>query len=392
MPEINISLFSQSLHLLDRTIFDRLVRKHNTDKHTKGINSWTHLVSMVFCHLAKSSSVREISDGLRSAAGNLNHLGLSRAPSKSSVSYINKHRTWLLFKDFYFALLQRYEPSLARRRRFALRLKRKIFLMDATTISLCLNLFDWAKFRTRKGAIKLHTVLDYDTALPVFMHMTEGRRHESQIAPSVQFPQGSVVVMDKAFVDYEYLYNLDSSKVYFVTRLKDNADIQWVEYFLTPAKHDHILSDSDIRLSGYYSAQKYPKHLRVVEVYDEKTEQHLLLLTNNISWTADTISQLYKARWDIEVFFRQIKQVLRIKTFIGTSPNAVLIQVWSAMITILLLKYLQNRARHKWHLSNLAAMLRTHLFSKIELWHWLNYPFIKSNPPPNELPLLKLLD
>ncbi len=392
MPEINISLFSQTLQLLDRTLFDRLVRKYNTDKYSKGLNSWTHLVSMVFCHLAKSSSVREISDGLRSAAGNLNHLGLSRAPSKSSVSYINQHRSWQLFRDFYFALLQRYEPSLARRRQYALKLKRKIFLMDATTISLCLSLFDWAKFRTRKGAIKLHTVLDYDTALPVFLHMTEGRRHESQVAPSVRFSPGSVVVMDKAYVDYSFLHNLDSNKVYFVTRLKENADIEWIESFLTPDKHEHILSDNDIRLAGYMTAQKYPEHLRVVEVYDESSDQYLLLLTNNFSWTADTISQLYKARWDIEVFFRQIKQVLRIKTFIGTSPNAVLIQVWSAMITILLLKYLQNRARHKWHLSNLAAMLRTHLFSKIELWHWLNYPFIKSKPPPNEMPLLKLLD
>lgn len=128
-----------------------------------------------------------------------------------------------------------------------------------------------------------------------------------------------------------------------------------------------------------------------MEVYDEPTDQHLFLLTNNLSWTADTISQLYRARWDIEVFFKQIKQVLRVKTFIGTSANAVLIQVWSAMISILMLKYLQNKAKHKWHLSNLAAMIRTHLFSKIDVWKWIDHPFIKSNPPPLEMPLLKLL-
>lgn len=391
MPDINISLLSQILQLVDRNEFARLVKKHSTDKFSKGINSWTHLVSMLFCHLAKSTSVREISDGLRSAAGNLNHLGVGRSPCKSSISYINANRSWELFKDFYFALLEKYEPSLARRRKYALKLKRKIFIMDATTISLCLSLFDWARFRTRKGGIKLHTVLDYDTSLPVFVHMTEGREHESKSAPVTLFPVGSVVVMDRAYVKYEYLNNLDSNGVYFVTRLKRNADIELVESFLTNEKQEHILSDEDIRLSGFYPSQEYPGTLRVVEVYDEKTEQHLFLLTNNLTWTADTISQLYRARWDIEVFFKQIKQVLRVKTFIGTSANAVLIQVWTAMISILLLKYLQNRAKHNWHLSNLAAMLRTHLFSKIEIWKWLDQPFIKSNPPPKELPLLKLL-
>lgn len=220
--------------------------------------------------------------------------------------------------------------------------------------------------------------------------MTEGRQHESKVTPVTLFPVGSVVVMDRAYVKYEYLNNLDSNGIYFVTRLKRNADIELVESFLTNQKQEHILSDEDIRLSGFYPSQKYPGKLRVVEVYDESTDQHLFLLTNNLTWTADTISQLYRARWDIEVFFKQIKQVLRVKTFIGTSANAVLIQVWSAMIFILMLKYLQNKAKHKWHLSNLAAMIRTHLFSKIEVWKWLDQPFIKSNPPPVDMPLLKL--
>lgn len=391
MPEINISLFSQTLHLLDRNDFDRLVKKYKADKFQKGINSWTHLVSMLFCHLSKSTSVREISDGLRSAAGNLNHLGVGKSPCKSSVSYINAHRKWELFRDYYFALLERYEPSLVRRRQYAHKLKRKIFLMDATTISLCLSLFDWAKFRTRKGGIKLHTVLDYDTALPVFLNMTDASRHESREAPVEFFPTGSVAVMDRAYINFAYLNNLDSRGVFFVTRLKSNADVKTIKSYWTSDKQEHIRSDKDIKLMGLQVSKKYTGQLRAIEVYDKKTEQYLVLLTNNMFWTADTISQLYRARWDIETFFKQIKQVLRIKTFVGTSPNAVLIQVWTAMISILLLKYLQNRAQHKWHLSNLAAMLRTHLFSKIEMWKWLDHPFIKSNPPPNELPLLQLL-
>lgn len=274
MPDINISLFSHLLQLVDRNDFDRLVKKHNTNKFSKGINSWTHLVSMLFCHLAKSTSVQEISDGLKSAAGTLNHLGVGKSPCKSSISYINAHRSCELFKDFYFALLEKHEPSLAKRRKYTQKLKRKIFILDATTISLCLSLFDWAKFPTRKGGIKLHAVFDYDTSLPVFVHMTEARQHESKVTPVTLFPVGSVLVMDRAYEKYDYLNNLDSNGIYFVTRLKRNADIELVESFQTNEKQEHILSDEDIKLSGFYPSQKYPKTLRVVEVYDEKTDQH----------------------------------------------------------------------------------------------------------------------
>jgi hypothetical protein len=390
MPEVNVSLFSQCLRLLMRTEFDRIVKRLDSDKHSKGINSWTHLVAMIFCHLAKSSSVREVSDGLRSAAGNLNHLGLNKSPCKSSISYINSHRTWELFKDYYFSLLDKYEPSLARRRKYACQLKRKIFLQDSTTISLCLSLFDWAKFRARKGAIKLHTILDYDTSLPVFLHLTQGSVHDSKVLPLSVFPVGSVVIMDRGYFKLEYLNNLDSRGIFFVTRLKDDVCVSVKRSLQTNPKKEHILSDQIVKLVGLRGKNQYPRRLRVVKVYDKESDQILSFLTNNLNWTADTISQLYKSRWDIEIFFKQIKHVLKIKTFIGTSPNAVLIQVWTAMISILLLKYLQNRAKHKWHLSNLAAMLRTHLFSKIEMWTWLNYPFNKSNPPPENLPLLKL--
>lgn len=391
MPEINISLFSQCLQLLDRVQFQSLVKKHQSDKYTKGINSWTHLVAMIFCHMAKSASVREISDGLRSAAGNLNHLGVARSPCKSSMSYINSHRSWELFKDYYFALLDRYETSLAKRRKYGYQLKRKIFLQDSTTISLCLSLFNWAKFRAKKGAIKLHTVLDYDTALPVFLHLTEGKMHDSKITDMTRFPVGSVVVMDRGFFKLKYLNNLDSSGVFFVTRLKDQIDFSAIEDLVINPNYLNIISDQKIILQGERSSTRYPGMLRKVSIYDPQKKQHLNLLTNNFSWTADTISKLYKARWDIEIFFKQIKQVLRVKTFVGTSANAVLIQVWTAMITMLILRYLQNRAKHKWHLSNLAAMVRTHLFSKIEMMKWLDSPFAQSNSPPGKFPLLDLI-
>ena len=384
---INISLFSQVFQLIDRGTVKDIVKTHESDKHSKGINSWTHIVSMLFMHLANANSNRDISNGLRSATGNLSHLGVTRAPSKSSMSYINANRNYEVFKDLYFALLEKLEPSLHRRKKYAKRLKRQIFIMDASVIPLCLGLFDWAKFRTKKGAIKLHAVLNYDTGLPSYAVISEGKVHDSVAAKQTVFPASSVLVVDRAYVDFGWLNDLDSSGVFFVTRLKSNAKIEVLESFLTKDKDEHILSDEDIALTGFYTSQKYPKKLRIVRVYDEINDKTLILLTNNMSWTADTISQLYKARWDVEVFFKQLKQLFKVKTFVGTSPNAVRIQMWTSLIAILLLNYLKRKAEYKWNLSNLVNFLRINLFVKIDLWKWLNNPIIKLNKPPPQMTL-----
>ena len=384
---IKVSLFSQVLKLIDRDILKDIVRAHDSDKHSKGINTWTHLVSMLFMHLANANSNRDISNGLRSATGNLSHLGVSRAPSKSSMSYINANRTHQVFKDLYFSLLEKLEPSLHRKRKFAKRLKRQIFIMDASVIPLSLGLFDWAKFRTKKGAIKLHAVLDYDTGLPSYAVITDGKVHDSVIAKQTLFPSSSVLVMDRAYVDFAWLNVLDSSGVFFVTRLKSNANIELLESYLTKDKDEHILSDEDITLTGFYTSQKYPKSLRIVRVYDEINDKTLTILTNNMFWTADTISQLYKARWDVEVFFKYLKQLFKVKTFVGTSPNAVRIQMWTSLIAILILNYLKNKAKYAWHLSNLVSFLRFNLFVKIDLWKWIDEPLFKPAKPPPQMTL-----
>lgn len=388
---MNVTLLSQIVSLIDRNSFSKLVEKHQSDKASKGNDSWTHLVSMLFCHLSGSQSVRDVSNGLQSATGNLQHLGVKKAPSKSSVSYINKHREAQLFEDFYFTLYEQLKSSLPHPRRFARKIKRKVFLLDSTTISVCLNTFDWARFRQKKGAVKLHTLLDYDSTLPVFMHMTEGSKHDLTVAKQAPIPQDAVIVMDRAYVDFQWLNVLDSNNNIFVTRLKDNSAIEVLENFLTNDKQSHILEDTDVALTGFYSKKKYPGKLRVVKVYDERNDKTMALLTNQLSWTADTISQLYKARWDIEVFFKHIKQRLKIKTFIGTSPNAVLIQVWTAMMTILLLTYLKNKAKYSWNLSNLVAFLRLNLFVKIDLWKWLDEPLFKP-PQKGQFGQLKLFE
>lgn len=383
MSRTKYTLFSQILSKLDRSIFQKLVKKYKTDKHSKTFDSWTHLVAMLFMHFAGIESLRDISHGLRSVSGNLNHLGVGKAPSKSILSYQNKRRDHRLFQDYYFAILDKLEPSLRKRRRYARQIKRKIYLLDSTIIPLCLSLFDWAKFRTTKGAVKLHAVLDYDSHLPSYVTIGEGREHDIKAARVMSFPEKSVVVMDRAYVDFQWLFSLDSNGVYFVTRLKSNAVIQVAERFMTNSQKEHILSDEDIRLLLPDSYKNYPHTLRLVRVWDEKNNKTLLLLTNNFDWTAQNVSQLYKARWDVEVFFKHLKQLFKVKTFVGTSENAVRIQMWCALITILLFKYLENTAKHQWHLSNLVTFLRINLLVKITLDKWLDHPFkIREKPPP----------
>lgn len=383
MSAIKVSLFSQILSLIDRNIYSKIVTRHQSDKHNKGVNTWTHMVTMIFMQLSGSSSNRDISNGLMSATGNLSHLGIQNAPRKSTISYINKHRSYEVFRDIYFELLEALEPSLSKSRKYARKLKREIYLMDSTVIPLSLSLFDWARFRTSKGAIKLHTVLNYDTGLPCYALMTDGKRHDVTVAKTIDFPKGSVLVMDRAYVDFSWLFNLDSTGVHFVTRLKRNAKHEVLESYVTDEKHEHILTDEDIKLTGLFTDKKYPKKLRIVKVYDEKNGQELILLTNNMSWTADTISQLYKSRWAIEVFFKHLKQLFHIKSFVGTSQNAVQIQMWCSLIAILLLSHIKSKAKYPWHYSNLVSLLRMNLFYKVDLWHWASYPVFKPLKPPD---------
>jgi hypothetical protein len=378
-----ISLFAQIIQRLDRSIFKKLVKEHNTDKHQKGFDSWSHLISMLFCHLAKSESLRDISNGLRSATGNLNHLGNVHPPTKSNLSYQNKHRDWKLFKDYYYAL-QKQLGQQAGFKQTKFRIKSKILLLDSSVISLSLSLFDWAKYKTKKGAIKLHTLLDFDGKLPVYVNLSDGKTADNKGAYDIPLIENSVIVADRFYNDFFLLNVWDSNRVFFVIRHKINLKfISIKENELPENRHQHILKDEIIQLTDDKTKEKYPKNLRRVAIWDEKNEEVIELITNNFKWSCNTISELYKSRWDIEIFFRDIKQLLNVKSFIGTSKNAVLIQIWTALITILILKYLKALAKHNWYLSNLVAFLRINLFVKIELQKWLDEPFGKKEKPPN---------
>ncbi len=381
---VNVTLFSQIISKLDRSKFNGLVKDHQTDKHQKGFNSWSHLVTMLFCQFAKSQSLRDISNGLRSATGNLNHLAMSGAPSKSTIGYQNKNRSWELFRDYYYVLLDSLGQQ-AHMKRTKFRIKSKILLLDATTISLCLNLFDWARYKTKKGAVKMHTLLDYDGHLPAYVNITDGKTADNKGAYDIPLLKGSVIVADRFYNDFSLLNVWDSNGVHFVIRHKDNIKFRTIKELELPQdRHQHVLKDEIIELTGNKSQSKYPKTLRRVALWDEINQQTIEVITNQKSWTANTITELYKARWEVEIFFRDIKQQLHIKSFIGTSENAVMIQIWTALITILILKALKTQAKHAWYLSNLVAFIRLNLFVKVELHSWLDNPFKKEQPPPNK--------
>jgi len=379
---MNITLFSQIISKLDRLSFNKLVTAHQTDKHQKGYSSWTHLVAMLFCQFAKSQSVRDISNGLRSATGNLNHLGIQRAPSKSTISYQNKHRDWRLFRDYYYQLLKRLGQQ-AGFKQVKFRIKSKILLLDSTTISLCLSLFDWAQYKTRKGAVKMHTLLDYDGNLPAYVLVTDGKTADNKGAYDIPLLKNSVIVADRFYNDFSLLNIWDSSRVNFVVRHKENLQYHSItEYELPEGRHQHVLKDECIELTGNKSKKIFPGKLRRVAVWDETNKQVIELITNQFTWTANTIGELYKSRWQIEIFFREVKQLLHIKSFIGTTENAVMIQIWTALITILILKALKALAKHRWYLSNLVGFIRLNLFVKIDLQQWLDHPFESKADPP----------
>jgi hypothetical protein len=309
---------------------------------------------------------------------------MGRAPSKSTVGYQNQNRSWELFRDYYYVLLESLGQQ-AHMKRTKFKIKSKIFLLDATTISLCLSLFDWAKYKTKKGAVKMHTLLDYDGHLPAYVNITDGKTADNRGAYDVPLLKGSVIVADRFYNDFSLLNVWDSNGVHFVVRHKDNIKFRTLKELELPEnRHQHVLKDEIIELTGNKTKGKYPKKLRRVALWDEKNQQTIEVITNQMSWTANTITELYKARWEVEIFFRDIKQQLHIKSFIGTSQNAVMIQIWTALITILILKALKTGAKHAWYLSNLVAFIRLNLFVKVELQSWLDNPFAKEQPPPNE--------
>jgi len=370
------SIFGQILHLFPRREFFEAVEATRADRGAKGFDCWDQFVAMLFCQLGQAHSLREICGGLASCFGKARHLGIQTAPKRSTLAYANEHRPWQLYEKLFYQILGRCQQLEFGKRAF--RFKNRLFSLDASLIPLCVSLFDWARYRRTKGAVKLHLLLDHEGYLPVFACITTGKIHEVRIARMLNFPAGSIVVVDRGYVDFKLFRSWDEAGVFFVTRQKGNAHYRIVEERAIP-KNRNILRDDIIELLGHYTHKKYPEQLRRIELWDEENEQLIVLLTNHLEFGATTIAAIYKDRWQIEIFFKTIKQNLKIKTFVGTSANALLTQIWTALIAILVLKYLKHRSQFQWSLSNLVAMLRYNLFAYRDLWGWIDEPY---EPPP----------
>lgn len=379
------SLFSQLLQQIPRPLFASLVRKHQAERNAKGFTCWTQFVAMLFCQLAKADSLREICNGLSCCLGKLVHLGVKNAPNKSTLSYANQHRPAALYQDLFWTMIERFRAQgLLGKRKTKFRFKNKLMSLDATVISLCLSLFPWAKFRRQKGGIKAHVLLDHDDYMPAFFLITSARRHEVRVARKIRLNPGSIVAVDRGYIDYDLFGKWTRDGIFFVTRLKDNADYDVLIPYPLPQNRP-ILADQLIRLAGYKAQRDCPYVLRRVVVWDPVGEREIVLLTNHLRFGATTIAAIYKDRWEIELFFKALKQNLKVKTFVGTSHNALLIQIWTALIALLLIKWLHHLSTAGWSLSNLAAMLRLNLFTYRDLMKWLRDPF--QTPPVVPQPL-----
>jgi len=374
------SMFSQILKLIPRTDFARLVKETKSEHRSKGVSSWSQFVAMLFCQLGRAHSLREIEGGLKSCEGKLAHLGIE-APARSSLSYANSHRPAELFEKVFYTLFDTVSSKAVGKKKF--RFKNKLVSMDSTVIDLCLSMYDWAKFRRTKGAVKLHLVLDHDGYLPCFGLITDGKVSDVKAAWQIDFAPDTIVVDDRGYNDYRLFSNWTETGVYFVTRMKDNALFEVVEE-REPPQNRNIVTDQIIRLTGTGAQKKCTHLLRRIEAVREDTGEMLVFLTNHLGLGASTIAAIYKDRWQIELFFKAIKQNLKIKTFVGTSANAVKTQIWTALISMLLLRYLQMSSKFGWSLSNLVALLRMNLFTHRDLMAWLNQPFTTPPDPQDE--------
>jgi hypothetical protein len=373
------SLFNQLLQHFPRTEFASLVKEHQAERAAKGFTCWTQFVAMTFCQLAHADSLREICNGLACSEGKLVHLGVTSAPNKSTLSYANEHRPAALFEDLFYTSLNRFREQQgmgARKAKF--RFKNKLLSLDSTTISLCLDLFPWAKFRRAKGGVKAHVLLDHDDYLPSYVLITEAKKSDVRMAQALDLNAGSIVAVDRGYNDYTLFGKWTDRGVFFVTRLKDNAAYAVVESAMGPLPRN-ILADELIRFTGAQAVKDCPHVMRRVVVWDPIHEREIVLLSNLLHFGPTTIAAIYKDRWEIELFFKALKQNLKVKSFVGTSRNALLIQIWTALIAMLLLKWLHHLSQAKWSFSNLASMLRLNLFTYRDLRRWLENPF--GTPP-----------
>jgi hypothetical protein len=365
------SIFAQLLQLFPRVQFQQAVKKHKAERHARGFTCWGQFVAMMFCQLASAKSLREICQGLAASEGKLRHLGVPEAPARSTLAYANEHRPWELYQTVYGDLLETVQKVTVGKKKF--RFKNKLQSLDSSCIDLCATLYDWAKYKRTKGAVKLHLLLDHDGYLPVFACITDGKSHDVTVGRQLRFQAGTIVAIDKGYVDYGWWQQMTADGVFFVTRLKRDLKYRIIQENAVPEKGnirgDHWIEMESTQQPGLRQV------LRVVTIWDEEKQEELAFLTNHFDFGTTTIARIYKERWQIELFFKSLKQLLKVKTFVGTSANALKTQIWIALIAMLVLKYLHLKSTCGWSFSNLVALVRQQLFVYRDLYTWIDNPF-----------------
>jgi len=364
------------LQLVPRHQFQSIVNRHNGDHRVRKLLCWDQFMHLLIAQLGGRDSLRETISASHSVMDKLYHLGTKKL-HRSTLSDANNKRPCEIYRDLFFRTLQKVQSVAPK---YKLKLPRKLFIMDSTTIDLCLKLFPWARFRKTKAAIKLHTVIQADGLLPTFIHMTDGKTHDAKAARKLSLPEGSFIVFDRGYNDFDLFKSFTDSNIRFVTRKKSNAKFQVVKS-LAVKPGTGVLSDEIIEFVGYYSKRKYPKRLRLIRYYDKETDKSFSFFTNEFKLKAKTIADIYKARWEIELFFKTIKQNLKVKRFIGNSSNAVMTQIWIAMIAYLLTSYFKFVYKVGSSIQTLIRLIQFNLFERKILKEL--FEFDKVKPPPN---------
>ena len=362
------TIFSQVMQHLPLHEFHKCVDRYKGDFHIRSLSCLDQFRAMAFAQLTFRESLRDIETCLRAVSTKLYHMGFRGSIRRSTLADANEKRDWRIFADFTFLLID-IAQQLYAHEPWAVSLRRSVYALDSTTIDLCLALFPWAKFRRTKGGIKIHTLLNVRTHIPSFILVTPAKVHDVNVLDELIYEPGSVYIMDRAYVDYERLHRIHQHGAFFVTRPKKS--FRFARIYSHPidshARQAGVQSDQTVKLVIYYSAKGYPDQLRRVRFVDPETQKKLSFITNNFAWSSVTIAKLYKARWQVELFFKWIKQHLRIKAFFGTSENAVKVQVWISIAVYVLVAILRKRLKLEQSMHEILQVLSVNQFEKASM-------------------------
>jgi transposase len=381
------TIFAQVMDLLPWRRFQTCVTRYQGDYKVQTFKCAEHFRVMAFAQLTYRESLRDIETCLRVMGSRLYHMGIKSTVSRNNLSHANENRDWRIYADFAQLLIDRAK-TLYVNEQLSLDLDSTVYALDSTTIDLCMSLFPWARFRKTKSAIKLHTLMNLRGSIPEFIHITDGKMHDVNILDLLVPTSGAFYIMDRAYLDFQRLYSLHQQRAFFISRAKSNFKFKR-RYSHEVKQSTGVQCDQTIVATTYYSAKKYPEPLRRIRFYDIERQKRLVFLTNNFELPAEEIAALYKSRWHIEIFFKWIKQHLRIKSFFGTSENAVKVQIWTAISTYLLVAIMKKELMLEQSLYTILQVLSLSLFEKmpiLEAFSEKRVP-VKSNPGSKQLTL-----